>query len=85
MVIYTDPESSMQSIECNKEKHSILNQKYSILAELRAKDKKITLCIVLPHMGIKVNKEADKSAKEAIYVPGMTTIRLSYTDYYMTI
>ena len=36
-------------------------------------------------MGIKGNKEVDKVAKKAIDMPGMTTTRLSYTDYNLTI
>ena len=36
-------------------------------------------------MGIKRNEEADKIAKEAIDMPGMTTKRLYYTDYYLNI
>ena len=36
-------------------------------------------------MGIKSKKAADKAAKEAIGMPGITTIELPYTDYYPTI
>ena len=36
------------------------------------------------HKGIKRN-EADKVAKEAIDMSGLTTTRLPYTDYYLTI
>ena len=35
--------------------------------------------------GVKVNEKADKAAKQAIEIPGMTTMRLSYSDYYQTI
>ena len=34
---------------------------------------------------IKGNEEANRVAKQAMDLLGMTTIRLSYTDYYMTI
>ena len=36
-------------------------------------------------MGIKENEEADKAAKQAIDIPGMTSTRIPYTDYYLTI
>ena len=75
----------MQSIEYKKEDHPILNQIYDILAEHLVHDKKITLCKITAHIGIEWNEEADKEAKQAIDVPGMTTMRLSYTDYYLTI
>ena len=48
----------MQSIEYNKENHSILNQIYDIPAELQAQDKKITLCKVPAHIEIKGSEEA---------------------------
>ena len=67
----------MQSIEYNKENHSIVNQMYDILAELQAQDKNNTLC--------KVNEDKDKVAKQAIDMQGMTTTKLSYTDYYLII
>ena len=35
-------------------------------------------------MGIKGNKEADKTAKYTIGMPGVITTRLPYTDYYLT-
>ena len=35
-------------------------------------------------MGIKENEETNKTAKQAIDMPGMTVIRLAYTDYYLT-
>ena len=73
----------MQSIEYNKENHSILNQIYDILAELQSQDK-ITLYNVAAHMGIKGNKEADKAAKEVIDMPGITTTISPYTDFYLT-
>ena len=44
----------MQSIEYNIENHP----------ELQAQDKKITLCKVPTHMGIKGNKGSDKAAKK---------------------
>ena len=43
--------------------------------------KQITLCKVTAHIRIKGNKEADKAAKPAIDMPGMTTTRLLHTDY----
>ena len=42
--IYTDSQSSMQSIKYNKDNCLILSKVYGILAELQAQDKKITLC-----------------------------------------
>ena len=36
-------------------------------------------------MRIKGNKEADKAAKEAVDMPGVTKTRLPYTDYYLII
>ena len=37
------------------------------------------------HIEIKGNEEADKAEKQAIDMPGMTTSRLPYTDYYLII
>ena len=63
----------MLPIENNRKNCSIPNQ-----------GKKLTLCKVSAHTGVKGNEEADKAAKWAIGMPGMT-IRLPYTDYYLTI
>ena len=70
----------MQSIEYNKENHSILNQIYDVPAELQAQDKKITLCKVHAHIGNKGNEEA----KQATDISEMTMRRLLNTDYYLT-
>ena len=75
----------MQSIKYNKEKFPILNQTYDILAELLAKDKKNTLCKVPAHIGTEWYEEADRTAKEEIDMPWITTTRLPYTDCYLTI
>ena len=69
-IIYTDFQSSMQSIKYSKE-----DQINNTLVDL---EKYITLCEVLAH-------EADKVAKQTIDMPGMTSSRLCYTDYYLTI
>ena len=37
------------------------------------------------HIGVKRNEQADKATKQAIEIPGMTTMRLPYSDYYQTI
>ena len=39
------------------------------------------LCKIPAHIEIKGNEEADKRAKHAIDMSGMTTTRLPYTDY----
>ena len=62
--------------------HIILNQIYDILVELQNQDIKIILCEVPEvHIGIKRNNEADK----AIDIPEMTTKRVLFTNYYLTI
>ena len=61
--IFTDSQSSIQYIKHNKENHPLLNQIYDILAELQAQNKKIILCKVPAHIGIKINEEADKAEK----------------------
>ena len=54
--------------------------KYKIIQHLN-QDNQTILCIVHAHIGI---KEEDKTAKQVIYIPEMTT-RLPYTNYYLTI
>ena len=75
----------MQAIESNKKNHPILNQIYDILADLKGQKKHITFCKVPAHTGIKGNEEADKAAKEATDMPGMTTTRLPFTDYLFSV
>ena len=65
--------------------HLILKQLYDILTKLQAQDKKIKLCKVPAHIGIKGIKEANKPAKQVLDMPGITTIRLHYTDHYLII
>ena len=55
---------------------SILNQIYYILTEFQNQGKQLTLSIVPAHTGVKRNEEADKAARRAIDIPGMTTTRL---------
>ena len=69
----------MQSFKYNKENNLISNQIYDILVELQNQIKLIILCKVPEHKGIKGNEEADKTAKQAIDMPGITT-----TNYYLT-
>ena len=72
----------MLAIENNREN---LNQIYDIQTELHNQGKQLILCKVPAHIGIKGNEETDKVAKQAIDMPGMTTTRLFYTDYYLMI
>ena len=74
--------SSMLAIENNRKNHPILNQMYDLLTELHNQGKQFALCKVAAHTGIKGNEEA---AKQAIDMPEMTTTRLPYTYYYLTI
>ena len=46
--------------------------------------KKFILCKVSTHIGIKWSEESDKTAKQAIDMPGMTTTRLIFTDYLLS-
>ena len=62
------------------QKKTSLNQIYDILTELHKQGKQLTLCKVPAYIGIKRNEEADKAAKQAIDMPGMTTARLQ-PDY----
>ena len=73
----------MQSIEYYKENQPMLNQIYDILAELQTKHNQIILCKVFAHIKIKGNVEANKAAKQAIDMTGITTRH--YTDFYLTI
>ena len=59
-VLYTDFQSSMQSIKYNEENHLILNQICDIQVVLQ---NQIILCKVLAHIGIKGSNEAYKEAK----------------------
>ena len=43
------------------------------------------MCKVPSHIEIKGNEETGKAAKQVIDMPGIATIRLPYTDYYLTI
>ena len=74
-VIYTDSLSSILAIENNRENHPILNQIYDILAELQNQGKQITIC-TSAHIGVKGNEEADKAAKLAIDILGMTNTHI---------
>ena len=65
----------MLAIKNSRENHPILNQICYILAEFHNQGKQIALCKVTAHIGIKGNEEADKAAKQAINMPGMTTIK----------
>ena len=84
-VMNTDSLSSMLAIRNNRENHQILNQIYDIITELLNKGKQLTLCKIPAHIGVKGNEETGKAAKLAIYMSGMTTTRLLYTEYYLTI
>ena len=84
-LIYTDLLSLMFAIENNRENHPKLNPIYDILVEVHNQGKQISLYKVLEQIGIKRNEEADKVAKQALNMPGMTTTRLPHTDYYLTI
>ena len=63
----------------------MINQIYYILVEFQNQDKQILLCKVLTHIGIKGKEEIDKVAKQTIYMSGMTTTKLSFTDNYLAI
>ena len=71
----------MLTIVNNRKNHPILNQIYDILTELYNQGKQLTLCKVPVHIGIKGNEEADKAAKQEIYIPRMIMTKLTYTDY----
>ena len=43
------------------------------------------MCKVHVHIGMMKNEEENKAAKQAIDMPGMTTRRLLYIDYYLAI
>ena len=72
-MIYTDSLNSILAIENNRENHPILNQIYDILAEHDNQGKQNTLCKVPDNIVIKGNKKANRAAKQAIDMPGMTT------------
>ena len=72
-----DSLSSMQSFKFNRENHSILNQIYDMLAELKIQGEHITLWRVLAHMKIKGNKAPAKDMSE------VATLRQPYTDYFL--
>ena len=69
----------MLAIENNRENLPILNHINVIQTELHNQGKQ------LAHIGVKGNEETNKAAKQAIDIPRMTTIRLPYSDYYLTI
>ena len=65
-VIYTDSLSSMLVIENNRENHPILNWIYDILAEIHNQGKRITLCKVPAHIGIKEMKRQIKQQNKQL-------------------
>ena len=62
----------MLAIENNRENHPILNQIYDILTKLQNQRKKLTLCKIHAHIGVKGNEEAQKAAKQVLDLTGMT-------------
>ena len=56
-----------------------MNWIYDILAELQTQGKKIILCKLSAHTGIKENKVAYEAAKQAINMPGMITSEVQGT------
>ena len=60
----------------------MLNQIYSILAELQNQDKQIILCKVSAHKG---NEEANKTAKTSNKYARNNHNKLPYTGLYLTI
>ena len=63
----------LTEFENNRENHPILNQIYDILGELYNQGKLINN--VPAHKGIRQNEDADKVAKQAIDMLGITTIK----------
>ena len=84
-VIYTNSLSSMLAIENNRENLPIKNQIFDIIIELQNHGKQLTLCKVPTYIRIKGNEEAEKATKQEIDIPGITTTKLHYSDYYLNI
>ena len=68
--MYTDSQSTLQSIEYNKENHPILSQIYENLPELQEQDNTVKVPV---YMRIKGSK---KAVKGAIDIPEITTTKL---------
>ena len=75
----------MPTVENNRENHTIVNQINDILTELYNHGKQLTLCKVPTYIRIKGNEEAEKATKQEIDIPGITTTKLHYSDYYLNI
>ena len=63
-VIYTDSQSAIFSIASNNNRHSLQIRIHKLLNRL--KDKLIVLEYIPSHVGIEMNEQVDKAAKESL-------------------
>ena len=73
--------SSIPAIENKRENCPILNQIYDILTELQNQKKQLTQCKVPAHIGVKGNKEADKTGNRYARDDHKTTLYRLLPDH----
>ena len=78
-IIFTDSLSLIQSIENFNEKNAVILSIFKILGQIFEKKKKVILCWIPSHVGIRGNELADRAAKQALSLQ-ITPISIPFTD-----
>ena len=79
-VVITDSLSAIEALKSPTTKHPLVQNIQNKIIELLHQNKKIKICKVPSHVGIKGNEEADTNAKSATQIPGLNTTKLNLLD-----
>ena len=83
--VFTDSQSSLQSIGMTYPRHPLVQVIQTNLIKLSEQQKAVTFCKVPSHVGIHGNEAADRVANEALQFPGFATTEIPHRDYFLSI